>query len=93
MDPCPERESISRFQKANHNGAKYAKQYVLEEIVVPGSDTPHTAALLAGLLYPEMRCFTALMSGTEIMVTWGRRGLGGIAKKNTGVLHRLLSMT
>ena len=40
MDPCPERESISRFQKANHNGAKYAKQYVLEEIVVPGSDTP-----------------------------------------------------
>jgi hypothetical protein len=42
MDPCPERESISRFQKANHNGDKYAKQYVLEEIVVPGSDTPHT---------------------------------------------------
>jgi hypothetical protein len=46
---------------------------------------------LAGLLYPERRCFTALMSGTEIMVTWVRRGLGGIAKKNTGILHRLLS--
>ena len=40
MDPCPERESISRFRKANHNGAKQAKQYVLEEIVVPGSGTP-----------------------------------------------------
>ena len=39
MDPCPERDSISNFRKANHNGAKYAKQYVLEEIVVPGSDT------------------------------------------------------
>jgi hypothetical protein len=49
------------------------------------------AALLAGLLYPEMRCFTALMSGTEIMVTWVRRGLGGIAKKNTTMSHRLLS--
>jgi len=42
MDPCPERDSISKFRKANHNGAKYAKQYVLEEIVVPGSDTPRT---------------------------------------------------
>jgi hypothetical protein len=32
------------------------------------------------------------MSGTEIMVTWVRRGLGGIAKKNTaGMLHRFLS--
>jgi len=41
-DPCPERESISKFRFANHNGAKYAKQYVLEEIVVPGSNTPHT---------------------------------------------------
>jgi hypothetical protein len=51
------------------------------------------AALLAGLLYPERRCFTALMSGTEIMVTWVRRGLGGIARKNTGMLHRLLSST
>ena len=35
--PCPERESISKFLKANHNGAKYAKQYVLE-----GSDMHHT---------------------------------------------------
>jgi hypothetical protein len=50
------------------------------------------AALLAGLLYPERRCFTALMSGTELMVTWVGRGLGGIAKKNTaGMLHRFLS--
>ncbi len=49
------------------------------------------AALLAGLLCPERRCSTALMSGTEIMVTWVRRGLGGIAKKNTGMLHRFLS--
>jgi hypothetical protein len=40
--PCPKRESISKFRKANHNGAKYVKQDVLEEIVVPGSDTPHT---------------------------------------------------
>jgi hypothetical protein len=31
------------------------------------------------------------MSGTEIMVTWVRRGLGGIAKKNTGMMHRFLS--
>ena len=42
MDPCPERESISKFRKANHNGAKYAKQYVLDEIVVNGSNTSHT---------------------------------------------------
>jgi hypothetical protein len=42
MDPCPERESFSKFRKANHNGAKYVKQYVLGDIVVPGSDTPHT---------------------------------------------------
>ena len=35
-------QNFSKFRKANHNGAKYAKQYVLEEIVVPGSDTPHT---------------------------------------------------
>jgi len=42
MDPCLERDGISKFRKANHNGAKYAKQYVLEEIVVPGSDTPCT---------------------------------------------------
>ena len=32
MDPCPERESISKFRKANHNGAKYAKQYVLNSL-------------------------------------------------------------
>ena len=42
MDPCPERDSISKFRKANNNGAKYVKQYVLEEISVPGSDTPRT---------------------------------------------------
>jgi hypothetical protein len=42
IDPCPERDSISKFRRANHNGAKYAKQYVLEEIVVPGSNMPHT---------------------------------------------------
>jgi hypothetical protein len=42
MDPCPERDSIRKFRRANHNGAKYAKQYVLEEIVVPGSDMPRT---------------------------------------------------
>jgi hypothetical protein len=42
MDPCPERDSISKFRHANHNGTKYAKQYVLEEIVVPGSNTPCT---------------------------------------------------
>jgi hypothetical protein len=48
-------------------------------------------ALLAGLLCPESRYFIALMSGTETMVTWVRRGLGGIAKKNTGISHRLLS--
>jgi len=42
MDPCPERDSISKFRKANNNGAKYVKQYYLEEIVVPGSDTPRT---------------------------------------------------
>jgi len=41
MDPYPERESILKFRKAIHNGAKYAKQYVREAIVVPGSDTPH----------------------------------------------------
>jgi hypothetical protein len=42
MDPSSERESISKFRKANHNGAKYVKQYVLANIVVPGSDTPRT---------------------------------------------------
>ena len=42
MDPCPERDSISKFRKANHNGVKYVKQYFLEEIVIPGSDTPRT---------------------------------------------------
>jgi hypothetical protein len=42
IEPCPEKESISKFRKANHNGAKYVKQYVLEDIVVPGSDTPRT---------------------------------------------------
>ena len=42
MDPCPERDSICKFRRANHNGAKYAKQYVLEEIVIPGSDMPRT---------------------------------------------------
>jgi hypothetical protein len=31
------------------------------------------------------------IGGTEIMVTWVRRGLGGIAKKNTTMSHRLLS--
>jgi len=35
MDPCPERESISKFQCANHNGAKYAKQCVLELFLDP----------------------------------------------------------
>jgi len=42
MNPCPERDSISKFRRANHNGAKYTKQYVLENIVVPGSNTPPT---------------------------------------------------
>ncbi len=42
MDPCPEREIIFKFPKANHNGAKYAKQYVLGEIVGPESDMPRT---------------------------------------------------
>ena len=32
-----------------------------------------------------------MMSGTETMVTWVRRGPGGIAKKNTTISHRLLS--
>jgi hypothetical protein len=36
---------------------------------------------LAGFLCPESRWFIALMSGTETMVTWVRRGPGGIAKK------------
>ena len=43
MDPCPERDSISKFRCANHNGAKYAKQqYVLMENVDPGSSMPRT---------------------------------------------------
>jgi hypothetical protein len=42
MEPCLERDSISKFRKANHNCAKYVKLYVFEEIIVPGSDTPHT---------------------------------------------------
>ncbi len=42
MDPCPERDRICKFRRANHNGAKYVKQYVLEEIILPGSDTPCT---------------------------------------------------
>jgi hypothetical protein len=42
MDPCSERDSIRKFRRANHNSAKYANQYVLEEIVVPGSDMPRT---------------------------------------------------
>ena len=42
-DPCPERDSISKFRCANHNGAKYAKQqYVLMENVDPGSSMPRT---------------------------------------------------
>ncbi len=97
MDPCPERASISKFRKANHNGAMYAKQYCLEEIVVPGSDTlaqysdAWRRALWAEFLCPESRCSIALTSGTETMVTWVRRGLGGIAKKNTTLSPRLLS--
>ncbi len=75
MEPCLERDSISKFQKANHNCAKYVKLYVFEEMLF--LDTTHLAqysdgwraALLAGLLCQERRCFTALMSGTELMVT------------------------
>ena len=80
MDPCPERDSISKFQRTNHNGANHVKHDILEAIVVPGSDMPHTVL---------RRC--ALMSGTETMVTWVSRGLGFIAKKNTTMSHSLLS--
>ncbi len=65
MDPSSERDRISKFRHANHNGAKFVKQYVLEEIVLPGPGTYRTVlrrwekALLAGLLCPESRCFTA----------------------------------
>ena len=41
-DHCPERDSILKFRKANTNGAKYAKQYVLDYIQIPGSDTLRT---------------------------------------------------
>jgi hypothetical protein len=72
MDHCPERDSISKFQCANHNCAKYVKQNVLEAIVVPRSNTPCTVLR-----------WCALMSGTETMVACAcvRRGLGVIAKK------------
>ncbi len=42
MEHCPLRDRIAKFQRQNNLRNKYLKQYVLEEIQVPGSDTPHT---------------------------------------------------
>jgi hypothetical protein len=42
MKHCPLRDRIAKFQCKNNLGNKYVKQYVLEEIQAPGSDTPHT---------------------------------------------------
>ena len=42
MESFCERDKISNFCRENYNGTKYVKQYVLEGIVVPGSDTPPT---------------------------------------------------
>ena len=96
MEPCPEKESISKFRRGNHNGSMSSSMSLRTSLFLDPTRLAQysdgwRAALLAGLLYPERRCLTALMSGTEIMVTWVRRGLGGIAKKNIGMLHRLLS--
>ncbi len=42
MERYPERDRIASFQHQKNLGNKYVKQYALEEIEAPGSDTPHT---------------------------------------------------
>ncbi len=42
MEHCSLRDRIAKFWRKNNLGNKYFKQYVLEEIQAPGSDSPHT---------------------------------------------------
>ncbi len=78
MEPCSERASIQKFWKVNQMVPSMSSSTSSKRLLFldPTRLTQYSdcwrAALLAGLLCPERRCFTPLMSGTEIMVTWVR---------------------
>ena len=97
MDPCPERDSISKFRRANHNGAKYVKQYVLEEIVVPGSNTPRTVlrrwenGAIGRILVSREQVIHCIDEWHRDNGHMGQERTWGYCKENTTMSHRLLS--
>ena len=97
MDPCPERDSISKFRKANNNGAKYVKQYVLEEISVPGSDKPRTVlrryenGAVGRIVVSREQVFHCIDEWHRDNGHMGQERTWGYCKENTTMSHRLLS--
>ncbi len=100
MDPSPKRDRIAKFCCANHNGTKYVKQYMLEEIVLPSSGTPTSTVLrwrekgvVDRIIVSREQVFHCTDDWHRDMVTWVGKGLGGTALINTTLSHSLLSGT